>query len=59
MLWRYALSREHVHCYLDNAKLRIKNGKGVRNTRVVYESRSSVYEIQINQYSENKKRSNY
>lgn len=25
----------------------------------VYESRSSVYEIQINQYSENKKRSNY
>jgi hypothetical protein len=22
MLWRYALPREHVHCYLDNAKLR-------------------------------------
>ena len=45
MLWRYALPREHVHCYLDNAKLRIKNGKGVRNARVMYESHSSVYEL--------------
>ena len=47
MLWRYALPREHVHCYLDNAKLRIINGIREGNAQMVYETHSSVYEIAL------------